>query len=154
MLHRTLLCRIKLYKPPRGKSRPSDAVPSYEHDVEWIPRPSNLGYYHIDALRNWMMRETLDGNTAAFDHVRNLHRTWAGVVAIPCLGDSEPRFPKGVYKRSHQSSTKFTTRWHKANHPGVWLNRWLMPRAPWHYTERKMHSDHYPKIVYPDSRDK
>eukprot|EP00759_Apiculatamorpha_spiralis_P052745 PhF_6_TR5998/c0_g1_i1/m.8653 len=126
------------------KARPSDSTPMYELDVEWLPRPSRLGYYHIDDAREWMMRETLDGTgTATFDHIRTLHKTWGGAPCLPALGDAEPKFPRGVYKYTHGAPKKFLTRWHKANHPNVWLNRWLMPRAPWHFTERTLHADHF-----------
>eukprot|EP00760_Papus_ankaliazontas_P025238 PhM_4_TR2551/c0_g1_i1/m.2926 len=130
------------------KSRTSDNTPTYDLDVEWLPRPARLGYYHLDEVRDWMMRETLDGKTEQFDYVRQLHRTWGGVPAIPVLGDTEPRFPVGVQKRNHSAPRKFLTKWHRANHPGIWLNRWLIPRAPWHHEERTMHSDHYPKMKY------
>lgn len=145
---------ILLGKPMRGRSRAGDAVPSYELDVEWIPRPTWLAWYHVDDARKWMMRETLEGRTESFDHLRNLHRTWGGTPLVPCLGDAEPKFPRGIYKRSHTAPAKFLVRWHKANHPGIWLGKWLIPNASWHYMGRKTHPDHYPKMEYPDKGDK
>ena len=135
----------QLLKPKGRNSKPSDATATYEHDVEWFPRPSILHWYHVDEVREWMMRETLDSRTESFDYIRDLHKKWGGVPTIPHLGESEPKFPKGVYKQAHGARMKFASRWQKANHPGIWSRPggWLVPYAPWHFPSNRSHASHF-----------
>ncbi|ORC91370.1 uncharacterized protein TM35_000063750 [Trypanosoma theileri] len=110
------------------RSKPSDNVAWYDKGpVEWLPRPVRLTPNHNDQLRQWMMRATLDGNTDAFQHIRELHREWSQHPLMPVLGDVEPKFPLNLFKQNHKAKKRFLIRWHKANTPVNWL--W-MPRGP------------------------
>ncbi|CCW69219.1 unnamed protein product [Phytomonas sp. Hart1] len=110
------------------RSKPSDNVAWYDKGpVEWLPRPVRLTHDHLDRLRAWMMRETLEGRTEAFDRIRALHREWSQHVLMPVLGDVEPRFPTNLFKQNHCAKRRFLVRWHKANTPEHWV--W-MPRGP------------------------
>lgn len=110
------------------RSKAGDNNPYYDRGpVEWIPRPVRLTYSTIDQVREWMIRETLDGKTAEFNNIRDLHRQWSQHPKRPVLGDVEPRFPKQVYKQAHRIRQKFLYRWHKANSPDHWM--W-MPKEP------------------------
>lgn len=104
------------------RSKPSDNVAWYDKGpVEWLPRPVRITYAQIDALRDWMMRETLDGKHEAFHHIRALHREWSQHPLLPVLGDVEPKFPLNLYKQNHRAKRRFLIRWHKANSPIHWL---------------------------------
>ena len=114
------------------RSKVSDNVPWFDKGpVEWIPRPVRLPWSTVDDVRNWMMRETLDGHTAEFHKIRELHREWSQHPKRPVLGDLEPKFPSFLYKRNHRAKSKFIYRWQKANSPNHWL--W-MPRDAAHQT--------------------
>lgn len=111
------------------KGKPGDNTPIYDNirgPVEWLPRPVRLPWSTVDEARDWMMRATLDGQTAEFDNIRELQRQWGQMPLRPVLGDVEPKFPRQVYKDNHQARRKFILRWHKANSPNVW--QWL-PRT-------------------------
>ena len=73
-----------------------------------------------------MMRETLDGKTAEFNTIRDMHREWSQHPRRPVLGDVEPKFPRNVYKMNHRAKSRFIYRWQKANSPNHWV--W-MPRG-------------------------
>lgn len=104
------------------RSKPSDNVAWYDKGpVEWLPRPVRITYGQLDALRDWMMRETIDGKYEAFHHIRALHREWSQHPLLPVLGDVEPKFPLNLYKQNHRAKRRFLIRWHKANSPQHWL---------------------------------
>lgn len=122
-------------KPKRGgfgrlnkmRSKPSDNTAWYDKGpVEWLPRPVRLTYSHLDQLRDWMMRETLDGKTEEFNKIRDLHREWGQHPLMPVLGDVEPKFPRNLFKNNHRAKRRFLLRWQKANSPNNWM--WL-PRG-------------------------
>lgn len=104
------------------RSKPSDNVAWYDKGpVEWLPRPVRITYGQLDSLREWMMRETLDGKHEAFHNIRGLHREWSQHPLLPVLGDVEPKFPLNLYKQNHRAKRRFLLRWHKANSPQHWL---------------------------------
>lgn len=111
------------------RSKPSDNVAWYDKGpVEWLPRPVRLTYDHLDGLRDWMMRETLNGGQSGeFARIRELHREWSQHPLMPVLGDVEPKFPLNLFKQNHRAKHRFLVRWHKANTPTNWM--W-MPRGP------------------------
>ena len=128
------------------RSKPGDNVAWYDKGpVEWLPRPVRLTYDQLDQLRDWMMRETVDGRTEEFDKIRDLHREWAQHPRMPALGDVEPKFPKNLFKSNHRAKKRFLVRWHKANSPDHW--KWL-PRGssgptPLHYTSHSQFPEHW-----------
>lgn len=104
------------------RSKPSDNTAWYDKGpVEWLPRPVRLSYDTLDQLRDWMMRETLDGKTEEFVKVREINREWSQHPKMPVLGDVEPRFPHNLFKLNHRASKRFLLRWHKANSPNNWM---------------------------------
>ena len=109
------------------RSKPSDNTPWYDKGlVEWIPRPVRITTSTLDDLRDWVMRQTLDGKVDEIQKVRDLHREWSHHPMRPVLGDVEPKLPKNIYKRNHRAYRLFKYRWHKANSPNNWA--WL-PRT-------------------------
>lgn len=125
------LFKPQVKKPRKGvgsfnkfRSKVSDNVPWYDKGpVEWIPRPVRLPYSTIDEAREWVMRQQLDGNHEPFNVMRKMMQEWSQHPKLPVLGDIEPKFPRGYFKRSHKIHQKFQYRWHKANSPNNWL--WL-----------------------------
>jgi hypothetical protein len=113
----------------RGISqKQTDNTPFFDRGpVEWLPRPVRLDYDTLDEARDWMMRQTLDGQVEEFNTMRSLMKEWSQQSKRPILGEVEPRFPVGVVKRSHSAPRRFELRWAKANSPNNWL--W-MPREP------------------------
>lgn len=120
----------KPFRKSHLKKKLGDTAPQFDKGpIEWLPRPVKLAYYHIDELRDWMMRETLDGKTDEFNKLRELQREWGQHPLRPVLGDVEPRLPKNLFKANHIARRRFLLRWHKANHPLNWA--WL-PRTATH----------------------
>eukprot|EP00796_Vickermania_ingenoplastis_P008099 gene8099-5635_t len=110
------------------RSKPSDNVAWYDKGpVEWLPRPVRITYRQLDELRDWMMKDTLQGKTESFHTIRAMHREWSQHPLMPVLGDVEPKFPLNLYKQNHRAKRRFLLRWHKANSPQHWL--WC-PRGP------------------------
>lgn len=110
------------------RSKPSDNVAWYDKGpVEWLPRPVRITYLQLDALRDWMMKATIEGRHDSFDTIRSLQREWSQHPLMPVLGDVEPKFPLNLYKQNHRAKRRFLLRWHKANSPQHWL--WA-PRGP------------------------
>jgi hypothetical protein len=136
---RSILGRTKKAK---RASRASDNTPLYDKGpVEWIPRPARLPVTTIDAARNWMMRQTLDGDMTEINRLRDVHREWAQMPLRPVLGDVEPKLPLGVYKDNHIARRRFLYRWHKGNSPNHWM--WL-PKTGF-APERRQHASDYPE---------
>ncbi|CUF77766.1 Hypothetical protein, putative [Bodo saltans] len=127
------------------RSKASDNTAWYDKGpVEWLPRPVRLSYDTIDQLRDWMMRETLDGRTEEFIKAREIHREWSQHPKMPVLGDVEPRFPHNLFKMNHRAGKRFLVRWHKANSPNNWM--W-MPKPSQGAVTPLHHSSpaHYPE---------
>lgn len=136
----------KAFKKPKA----GDTTPQFDKGpVEWMPRPVKLSYQHIDELRDWMMRETIDGRNDHFHKVKELQREWSQHPLRPVLGDVEPKLPKGLFKKNHVAKSRFLLRWHKANHPLHWM--W-MPRpstgalTPLHYDSPAKYADNWKEL--------
>lgn len=128
------------------RSKVSDNVAWYDKGpVEWLPRPVRLTYDQIDQLRDWMMRETLDGKTEEFFKIRELHRDWAQHPKLPALGDVEPKFPKNLFKQNHRAKKRFLVRWHKANSPNnwMWLPRGSVSPTPLHWASAAQYPENW-----------
>lgn len=145
MLSRTYFTLASTKRIAR-KGRPSDNSPVFDKGpVEWLPRPVRLTFSTIDAAREFIMRQTLDGKTEEVDKIRELQRQWHQHPQRPVLGDCEPKFPRMVYKDNHHARRRFIIRWHRANTPNQWL--WL-PRtgnAPEHRARLEDYPEYWNK---------
>lgn len=143
--------RSGLGRNNKMRSKPSDNVAWYDKGpVEWLPRPVRLTYDHLDQLRDWMMRTTLDGQTTAqFTPIREMQREWSQHPLMPVLGDVEPKFPLNLYKQNHRAKHRFLVRWHKANHPlnWHWMPRGVGVETPLHRTSPSQFPENWRQMV-------